>query len=1005
MMDNLETSLPKAAVEVKITNILNPYYIRLYEVQHFNSQKQKLSIQLQKQLNLIKKSAPSAEHTKKPLVGDDILISHDSNEDLPAWICRGKVLDIESGKATIFLIDFGHSIKASLESVIKYSPNSIPIQPLTTTVSLDNILPIDSAGNLLKVWNKSTIDSIKYYTLNSKKVFFKTTSYDIKTKKKFGEIYLLIAEKYYQLTKILVKSCLATILNDKLLKAIINNERKDQIILLNDAPEIIKNKSKSDKSFLNEIKQLSSATPSASNTISLTKKKLVYDKVLVKSNYDCTPLNDISDARFTSSIHKALKCQGVWQPKQIQSYIWPAFKKKLDIVAIDAKSAGKTVSYIVGIANYLSENEIAIMKKAKASLETKPIALILCKSVNQCLDVAKKISTLLECTKCRVFGAANSITNKEIMVEICNKFQVMVATPPLLLKILENFSNKLDVSELSFLVLDEADIILDKYLSQVLLLIQKYKIIFKNKSVIESETTQVICVSRTWTLQIGDFIHKFMVSPYICIGSYIEAASFSRVQGRMLIRLSSKKNEEVLKVLSNYREVKTMIVCTHNQEAIDLDHYFRSESVETLLIHNNMLATTINQAREAWHHFLPGMYPVIICTDDVLTDLHIWSIEYLIHYSLTDSSKTQFNRRFCVFMDNWERDKKINCKNLILFDETKEYVHFKGMVAILKRLNVELPKDWDKIAEGLDLKGNMKIKNHPLCVKTKSFGSCNLDTCSYRHRVISEVDTPILNINIGDELKIHITHIFSASHFAARILECITKCKSTGKRQIIPLSYNIFKINKELKKYYDSLENKRSVENVDIGQFYLWKDRSNNLIRLQVLLIVEKVPETKKPKYIRARNIDNGKIIEKISAHELVDIPENLLKEETPIIDIFLTSISHHEDESDWTDLAKDYTKSWIKNNTSEQLSLHAQVELQIGYSIFTKTLIPRQKVKGFQDLSGESLAAALLKENHGISNNKNLPNLLKLCQKAGFKDLNYGSTKPHCDSVEEIET
>jgi hypothetical protein len=57
--------------------------------------------------------------------------------------------------------------------------------------------------------------------------------------------------------------------------------------------------------------------------------------------------------------------------------------------------------------------------------------------------------------------------------------------------------------------------------------------------------------------------------------------------------------------------------------------------------------------KEEWYKYLSGMYPVIICTDQVLLDIHISDIEFIIHYTVTVASKTQFNRRFSVLMDNW----------------------------------------------------------------------------------------------------------------------------------------------------------------------------------------------------------------------------------------------------------------------------------------------------------------------------------------------------------------
>ena len=55
-----------------------------------------------------------------------------------------------------------------------------------------------------------------------------------------------------------------------------------------------------------------------------------------------------------------------------------------------------------------------------------------------------------------------------------------------------------------------------------------------------------------------------------------------------------------------------------------------------------------------WAASVSGMYPIIICTDDVLRDLGIKDITWLIHYSVNLSSKSRFYYRFSTLMDNWQ---------------------------------------------------------------------------------------------------------------------------------------------------------------------------------------------------------------------------------------------------------------------------------------------------------------------------------------------------------------
>ena len=60
---------------------------------------------------------------------------------------------------------------------------------------------------------------------------------------------------------------------------------------------------------------------------------------------------------------------------------------------------------------------------------------------------------------------------------------------------------------------------------------------------------QTIISGQTWTERVRSFINTYIENPHICISSFIEAAAFNKVQGRMLIRHYDEKKCDVLVIL------------------------------------------------------------------------------------------------------------------------------------------------------------------------------------------------------------------------------------------------------------------------------------------------------------------------------------------------------------------------------------------------------------------------------------------------------------------------
>lgn len=431
-----------------------------------------------------------------------------------------------------------------------------------------------------------------------------------------------------------------------------------------------------------------------------------------------------------------------------------------------------------------------------------------------------------------------------------------------------------------------------------------------------------------------------------------------------------------------------MIFCVDSKEATQLDLFLTANSVNTLLIHEGMGVTKIDEIKKDWTKYLAGMYPVIICTDHVLSELEIADIEFLIHYSITNTSKTQFDRRFSVLMDNWLLELKTKCKVLILFDETKESMHFKGIVDILKRLDVKLPDDWDELANALDLKNDMNKKNFLLCNFVKSFGTCQMNSCPFRHRIIAEVDAPATSIAIGDELKLQVLCVHSASHLSARVIERIRENAATGKKETECFPYNIIQLSTMIKKYFSDHRNRRAQREVAVGTICAYKSPENIFSRVQILNITERDIRND-PRIVKLRYIDEGRVSEKTYAGDLFEIPEELIQLKIPVIDVFLTNVAPFDEEYKWTEMAIEHSKHWLKKNTGATSFVHAKVLLHLGDSVWTDSLVVHSKMRGYKDLVSNSLSNTIKDKEFGTDNKEHLSKMMQLCISGGLTEIN----------------
>lgn len=105
------------------------------------------------------------------------------------------------------------------------------------------------------------------------------------------------------------------------------------------------------------------------------------------------PVKMLSDTYFSEDIQSALERLNYKYSLPIQSFVWPAVFKQLNVCLIGGPKSGKTMSYLPAICTFCKTEE---KKFEELSKYKGPLVLIICPNSKQCEDVFDLTKKLFE---------------------------------------------------------------------------------------------------------------------------------------------------------------------------------------------------------------------------------------------------------------------------------------------------------------------------------------------------------------------------------------------------------------------------------------------------------------------------------------------------------------------------------------------------------------------------------------------------------------------------------
>jgi len=326
------------------------------------------------------------------------------------------------------------------------------------------------------------------------------------------------------------------------------------------------------------------------------------------------PLRTFSELGFSKSIMKITA--GFKVPTPIQAQCWPILGSGRDIIGIAETGSGKTLAFsIPGLAHL--QHRLTTEK----TVPGRPMMLI----ISPTRELAMQSQVVLEeagkSCKVRSICVYGGVPKWEQKQQLSRGVEVVVATPGRLIDLMGE--GACDLSQVSYLVLDEADRMLDQGFERDI-----RQIIGETH-----QARQTALFSATWPDSVRELAHSFLSRPIkVTIGSDDLAAGtrITQIVEVLEDRAREQRLQQLLKKYHADRKNRILIFALYKKEAARLEGNLSRSGWKVTSIHGDKSQDGRTKAVE---EFKSGSVPLLVATDVAARGLDIPGVDYVINYS------------------------------------------------------------------------------------------------------------------------------------------------------------------------------------------------------------------------------------------------------------------------------------------------------------------------------------------------------------------------------------
>jgi ATP-dependent RNA helicase DBP3 len=356
----------------------------------------------------------------------------------------------------------------------------------------------------------------------------------------------------------------------------------------------------------------------AKNTMAIQDPKPAARKLRPILNFKYLPVDEAQRAFFAKFS----------APTPIQAATWPFLLSGRDMVGVAETGSGKTLAFGVPCVRYIAALPKDKRKGIKAVIVS-PTRELAVQIYDQLVALATPAGLSVVC----VYGGVP----KDPQVAACRKAHIVVATPGRLNDLIGDGSA--DLSKAEYVVLDEADRMLDKGFEEAI-----RQIISQTP-----KKRQTLMFTATWPPSVRDLASTFMNSPVrITIGDNQSGELRANVRIKQLVEVVDPraKEQRLLQLLKQYqsganKDDRILVFCLYKKEAMRIENFIRMKGFRVGGIHGDLSQEKRSASLAA---FKEGHVPLLVATDVAARGLDIPAVKLVINVTFPLTAEDYVHR-------------------------------------------------------------------------------------------------------------------------------------------------------------------------------------------------------------------------------------------------------------------------------------------------------------------------------------------------------------------------
>jgi ATP-dependent RNA helicase RhlE len=314
---------------------------------------------------------------------------------------------------------------------------------------------------------------------------------------------------------------------------------------------------------------------------------------------------------FAPEILRAISECGYQKMTPIQQQAIPAVRRGQDVLASAQTGTGKTAAFALPILQKMVDNPSDTQRSNTRALILTPTREL----ASQIADNINEYAKYLEVSVVTIYGGVKMDSQA---TKLKRGVDIIIATPGRLLEHLT--ACNLSLSNVDFLVLDEADRMLDMGFSAD---IQKILQAVNSKR-------QNLMFSATFSAPVKKLASEMMVKPNIITAD--KQNTTADTVSQVVYPVEQRRKRELLSELIGTKNWQQVLVFTATRDAADkLEKELNLDGIPTAVVHGEKAQ---GSRRRALREFKEGKMRVLVATEVAARGLDIQGLEYVVNYDL-----------------------------------------------------------------------------------------------------------------------------------------------------------------------------------------------------------------------------------------------------------------------------------------------------------------------------------------------------------------------------------